>query len=185
MYMICRSCWITVLVLPTHALGEAILQTSKIHNLFIQYPNNTSKYCKKLIVMVLGKLPYWSGADLLLIVLLTLVGQGLKVRVVTCVWDSNLSTFSSHGIDEGKQVTTRTFTTALHQTQLIQVKLLNSLLWPNGSTHPHHKATLIHLQSHASINPLCCHHAENEWWTDFICLFNLDCWVFHLSINYF
>jgi hypothetical protein len=83
--MICRSCWITVLVLPTHALGEAILQTSKIHNLFIQYPNNTSKYCKKLIVMVLGKLPYWSGADLLLIVLLTLVGQGLKVRVVTCV----------------------------------------------------------------------------------------------------
>jgi hypothetical protein len=29
------------LVLPTHVFGEAILQTSKIHNLFIQYPNNT------------------------------------------------------------------------------------------------------------------------------------------------
>jgi hypothetical protein len=25
--------------LPTHVLGEAILQTSKIHNFFIQYPN--------------------------------------------------------------------------------------------------------------------------------------------------
>jgi hypothetical protein len=31
----------TVLVQPTHVFGEAILQTSKIHNLFIQYPNNT------------------------------------------------------------------------------------------------------------------------------------------------
>jgi hypothetical protein len=30
-----------VLVLPTHAFGEAIIETSKIHNLFIQYPNNT------------------------------------------------------------------------------------------------------------------------------------------------
>jgi hypothetical protein len=29
------------LVLPTHAFGEAIIETSKIHNLFIQYPNNT------------------------------------------------------------------------------------------------------------------------------------------------
>jgi hypothetical protein len=37
----CRSCWIMDLVLPTHVFGEAILQTSKIHNLFIQYPNNT------------------------------------------------------------------------------------------------------------------------------------------------
>jgi hypothetical protein len=27
--------------LSTHVFGEAILQTSKIHNLFIQYPNNT------------------------------------------------------------------------------------------------------------------------------------------------
>jgi hypothetical protein len=31
----------TVLVLPTHVFGQAILQTSKIHNLFIQYPNYT------------------------------------------------------------------------------------------------------------------------------------------------
>jgi hypothetical protein len=30
-----------VLVLPTHVFGEAILQTSKIHNLLIQYTNNT------------------------------------------------------------------------------------------------------------------------------------------------
>jgi hypothetical protein len=37
----CRSCWITVLVLPTHAFEEVIIETSKIHNLFIQYPNNT------------------------------------------------------------------------------------------------------------------------------------------------
>jgi hypothetical protein len=29
MYTSCRSCWITVLVLPTHVFGEAILQTSK------------------------------------------------------------------------------------------------------------------------------------------------------------
>jgi hypothetical protein len=36
-----RSCWLMVLVLPTHIFGEDILQTSKIHNLFIQYPNNT------------------------------------------------------------------------------------------------------------------------------------------------
>jgi hypothetical protein len=41
MYSYCRSCWITVLVLPTHAFGEAIIETSKIHNLFIQYPNST------------------------------------------------------------------------------------------------------------------------------------------------
>jgi hypothetical protein len=27
--------------LPTHIFGEAILQTLKIHNLFIKYPNNT------------------------------------------------------------------------------------------------------------------------------------------------
>jgi hypothetical protein len=30
-----------VLILPPHAFGEAIIETSKIHNLFIQYPNNT------------------------------------------------------------------------------------------------------------------------------------------------
>jgi hypothetical protein len=41
MYTCCRSCWITILVLPTHVFGEAILQTSKILKLFIQYPNNT------------------------------------------------------------------------------------------------------------------------------------------------
>jgi hypothetical protein len=41
MYSYYRSCWITVLVLPTHAFGEAIIETSKIHNLFIQYPNDT------------------------------------------------------------------------------------------------------------------------------------------------
>jgi hypothetical protein len=35
-----RSCWLTVFVMPTHVFGEAILQTSKIHNLFIQYSNN-------------------------------------------------------------------------------------------------------------------------------------------------
>jgi hypothetical protein len=35
MYTCCRSCWIMVLVLPTHVFGEAILQTSKIHSLFI------------------------------------------------------------------------------------------------------------------------------------------------------
>jgi hypothetical protein len=40
-YTSCRSCWLTVLVLPTHVFGEGILQTSKIHNLFIQSPNNT------------------------------------------------------------------------------------------------------------------------------------------------
>jgi hypothetical protein len=28
-------------VLPTYAFGEAIIETSKIHNLFIRYPNNT------------------------------------------------------------------------------------------------------------------------------------------------
>jgi hypothetical protein len=26
---------------PTHIFGEAIIETSKIHNSFIQYPNNT------------------------------------------------------------------------------------------------------------------------------------------------
>jgi hypothetical protein len=31
----CRSCWITILVLPTHVLREAIIKTSKFHNLFI------------------------------------------------------------------------------------------------------------------------------------------------------
>jgi hypothetical protein len=41
MYSYYRSCWITVLVLPTHAFGEAIIETSKIDNLFIQHPNNT------------------------------------------------------------------------------------------------------------------------------------------------
>jgi hypothetical protein len=30
----------TVLVLPTHAFGKAIIETSEIYNLFIQYPNN-------------------------------------------------------------------------------------------------------------------------------------------------
>jgi hypothetical protein len=29
-----------ILVLPTHTFGEAIIETSKIYNLFIQYPNN-------------------------------------------------------------------------------------------------------------------------------------------------
>jgi hypothetical protein len=29
------------LVLPTYIIGEAIYETSKIHNLFIQYPNDT------------------------------------------------------------------------------------------------------------------------------------------------
>jgi hypothetical protein len=29
------------LVLPTHVFGEAIFQTSKIHNLFTQYSNYT------------------------------------------------------------------------------------------------------------------------------------------------
>jgi hypothetical protein len=41
MYAYYRSCWITVLVLPTHALGEAIIEIKKIHNLFIRYPNKT------------------------------------------------------------------------------------------------------------------------------------------------
>jgi hypothetical protein len=41
MYSYYRSCWIMVLVLPTHAFGEAIIETSKIHNLFIYYTNNT------------------------------------------------------------------------------------------------------------------------------------------------
>jgi hypothetical protein len=27
--------------LPTQGFGEAIIETSKIHNLFIQYPNHT------------------------------------------------------------------------------------------------------------------------------------------------
>jgi hypothetical protein len=30
-----------VLVLPIHAFEEAIIETSKSHNLFIKYPNNT------------------------------------------------------------------------------------------------------------------------------------------------
>jgi hypothetical protein len=30
-----------VLVLPTHTLEEVIIETLKIHDLFIQYPNNT------------------------------------------------------------------------------------------------------------------------------------------------
>jgi hypothetical protein len=29
------------MVLPTHAIGEAMIETSKIHNLCIQYLNNT------------------------------------------------------------------------------------------------------------------------------------------------
>jgi hypothetical protein len=41
MHTSCRSCWIMVLILPTHLFWESILQTSKIHNLFIPYPNNT------------------------------------------------------------------------------------------------------------------------------------------------
>jgi hypothetical protein len=28
-----------VLVLPTHVFGKGIIETSKIHNLFMQYPN--------------------------------------------------------------------------------------------------------------------------------------------------
>jgi hypothetical protein len=40
MYNYYRSCWITVLVLPIHIFGEAIIDTSKIHNIFIHYPNN-------------------------------------------------------------------------------------------------------------------------------------------------
>jgi hypothetical protein len=36
MYTYCRSCWITVLVLPSHVFEEAILQTSK----FITYSYN-------------------------------------------------------------------------------------------------------------------------------------------------
>ena len=40
MYNCYRSCWITDLVLPTHTFGEAIIKTSKIHNLFIPYSNN-------------------------------------------------------------------------------------------------------------------------------------------------
>jgi hypothetical protein len=41
MYTSCKSCWIMVLVLPTHVFGEAIFQTSKTHDFSIQYPNNT------------------------------------------------------------------------------------------------------------------------------------------------
>jgi hypothetical protein len=41
MYNYCRSRWIMVLILPTHISGEAIIETSKIHNLFIHYPSNT------------------------------------------------------------------------------------------------------------------------------------------------
>jgi hypothetical protein len=33
----CRSCGITVLVLPIHAFEEALIETSKIHNLLISY----------------------------------------------------------------------------------------------------------------------------------------------------
>jgi hypothetical protein len=32
--------WITVLVLPIHIFGKTTIETSKIHNLFIQYSNN-------------------------------------------------------------------------------------------------------------------------------------------------
>jgi hypothetical protein len=35
-----RSCSTTVLLLPTHTYGEAIIKTSKICTLFIQYPNS-------------------------------------------------------------------------------------------------------------------------------------------------
>jgi hypothetical protein len=41
MYSYYKSCWITVLVLSTHTLEEVIIETLKIHDLFIQYPNNT------------------------------------------------------------------------------------------------------------------------------------------------
>jgi hypothetical protein len=34
------SCYIKLLEMPTHALEEVIIKTSKIHNLFMQY-NNT------------------------------------------------------------------------------------------------------------------------------------------------
>jgi hypothetical protein len=41
MYSCCRSCWIAILLLSTHVFWEAIIETSKIHNLFIEYPNIT------------------------------------------------------------------------------------------------------------------------------------------------
>jgi hypothetical protein len=40
MYNCSRSCWITILVLPTHVLGEALIEASKVHNLFMEYSNN-------------------------------------------------------------------------------------------------------------------------------------------------
>jgi hypothetical protein len=42
MYTSCKSYWTTFLVLPTYILEELIIKTSKIHNLFIHYPNNTN-----------------------------------------------------------------------------------------------------------------------------------------------
>lgn len=40
MYNYGRSCWMTVLVLPTQAFQKPIIETSNIHKLFIQYPHN-------------------------------------------------------------------------------------------------------------------------------------------------
>ena len=37
MYDYNRSYWITVLILPTHTFGEAIIETAKIRNLFLQF----------------------------------------------------------------------------------------------------------------------------------------------------
>jgi hypothetical protein len=45
MYSSYRSWWITVLVLLTHVFGEALIETSKIHDLFIHYPKNTYLVC--------------------------------------------------------------------------------------------------------------------------------------------
>jgi hypothetical protein len=30
-----------IFVMPTHVFVESVIKTSQIHNLFIQYPNNT------------------------------------------------------------------------------------------------------------------------------------------------
>jgi hypothetical protein len=44
-----RSCWIIVLVLPTHVFEEAIIETSKIHNLFIYH--SLPQDWQKLIIL--------------------------------------------------------------------------------------------------------------------------------------
>jgi hypothetical protein len=56
LYTSYRSCWLTILVVPINVFGEAILQTSKIHNLFIQYPNNTYFSCVG-ILLKMGRRP--------------------------------------------------------------------------------------------------------------------------------